>query len=164
MPKKAKPARAPKPLKKPAAKPKPAARPRTGGGDDLATRRHLRQAVEAAVGKKAADPVLLDLRQRADFCDYMMLCHGGNPHQIQAIADAVEERLEAAGLRPAHREGGREGNWVVLDYIDFLVHIFSAQHRRFYDLERLWRDAPRLALPASVRGAVEGSAGESGAE
>lgn len=114
-------------------------------------RRRLRAAVLAASGKKAQEPVLLDVRKLADFCDYFFLCHGANPAQIQAIADAVEERLsQEFHLHPAHREGAREGEWRVLDYLDFIVHIFSARSRRFYDLERLWRGAPKLRLPAGV--------------
>lgn len=118
---------------------------------DLKLRRQLRAAVKAAVAKKAREPVLLDVRKLADFCDYFFVCHGANPHQIQAIAEAIETGLEQGeGLRPTHREGGREGEWLVLDYLDFIVHIFSIKSRRFYDLERLWRGAPRLALPAGV--------------
>ncbi|HXE30655.1 MAG TPA: ribosome silencing factor [Terriglobales bacterium] len=118
---------------------------------DLKIRRQLREAVQAAVAKKAMDPVLLDVRKLADFCDYFFLCHGANPPQIQAIAEAVELRLETNdGLRPAHREGAREGEWIVLDYLDFIVHIFSIKSRRFYDLERLWGGAPRLSLPAGT--------------
>ncbi|MGH9518972.1 MAG: ribosome silencing factor [Terriglobales bacterium] len=118
---------------------------------DPQVRRQLRAAVLAAGAKKAQDPVLLDLRERADFCDYFFLCHGANPAQIQAIAEAVEERLvQEFRLQPAHREGAREGEWRVLDYLDFIVHIFSTRSRRFYDLERLWRGAPTLRLPAGA--------------
>lgn len=118
---------------------------------DPQVRRRLRAAVLAAGAKKAQEPVLLDVRQRADFCDYFFLCHGANPAQIQAIAEAVEDRLgREFKLQPAHREGAREGEWRVLDYLDFIVHIFSARSRRYYDLERLWRGAPRLRLPAGV--------------
>jgi len=111
----------------------------------------MREAVKAAVAKKALDPVLLDVRKLADFCDYFLVCHGSNVHQIQAIAEAVEERLEAEGVKPAHREGVREGEWVVLDYLHFIVHIFSVKSRRFYDLERLWGGAQKVALPAGAK-------------
>ena len=121
---------------------------------DLLLRRHLRAA--AAADKKALDPVLLDVRKLADFCDYFLICHGSNPRQIQAIAEAIELKLELAyGLRPAHREGEREGEWIVLDYLDFIVHVFSPKNRRFYDLERLWGGAPRLALSPGARPAAQ---------
>lgn|SRR5579875_3759263 len=120
-------------------------------GTDTQVRRRLREAVQAAASKKAQEPVLLDVRKLAGICDYFFLCHGANPPQIQAIAEAIELRLKKNyGLLPAHREGGRDGEWLVLDYLDFIVHIFSLKTRRFYDLERLWRGAPRLALPAGV--------------
>ena len=123
---------------------------------DLQLRRHLRAAATAAAAKKALDPLLLDVRKLADFCDYFLICHGNNPHQIQAIAEAIELKLEQGyGLLPAHREGQRQGEWIVLDYLDFIVHVFSQKNRRFYDLERLWGGAPRLALPASLRSAAQ---------
>lgn len=127
---------------------------------DAQLRRQLRTAVTAAVAKKALDPVLLDVRQKAGFCDYFLLCHGANPRQIQTIAEAIELALDQAGLRPSYREGGREAEWVVLDYVDFIVHVFSPKTRRFYDLERLWSPAPRLALPAAVRRTLEREAAE----
>lgn len=110
-----------------------------------ATRRRLRRAVEAAEAKLAQDAVVLDVRALADFCDFFLLCHGSSPRQIESIAEAIELRLEQSEkLRPARREG--QGEWIVLDYLDFIVHIFSARTRRFYDLERLWSRAPRLAV------------------
>ncbi|HXR98773.1 MAG TPA: ribosome silencing factor [Terriglobales bacterium] len=119
---------------------------------DLKLRRQLRMAAQAAMDKKALDPVLLDLRKVADFCDYFLICHGANPAQIRTIADNVEERLDQQqSLQPAHREGGRDGEWIVLDYLHFIVHIFSSKSRRFYDLERLWGGAPKLALPTSAK-------------
>lgn len=128
------------------AKAKKPARP-----SDAKLRRLLRAAAEAAAGKKALDPVLLDLRHQADFCDYFLICHGNNPQQIQAIAEAIEERLEAEGLRPLQREGKRQGEWMALDYMDFMVHVFSPRTRRFYDLERLWSGAPHVALAAGSK-------------
>jgi ribosome-associated protein len=115
---------------------------------DPSIRRQLRAAAQAAMSKKAHDPVLLDVRKLAGFCDYFLLCHGNQPVQIQAIADAVETRLEKGfGLRAAHREGGRDAEWLALDYTDFIVHIFSPKTRKFYALERLWSGAPHLRLP-----------------
>ncbi|MGH9466667.1 MAG: ribosome silencing factor [Terriglobales bacterium] len=119
---------------------------------DRTLRQELRAAAQAAAEKKAMDLVLLDLRQQADFCDYFLICHGSNPHQMQAIADAVEERLEAAGTHAAQREGRRQGEWIALDYVDFMVHIFSPRTRRFYDLERLWAGAKDVPLTLPRRG------------
>jgi len=91
----------------------------------------------------AQDAVVLDVRALADFCDFFLLCHGASERQIETIAEGIETRLEQEEqLRPARREG--QGEWIVLDYLDFIVHIFSARTRRFYDLERLWSRAPRL--------------------
>ena len=80
------------------------------------------------------------------FTDYFVLCSGTNPRQVQAIADEVELRLKAANLRPAHVEGYKQAEWVLLDYVDFVVHVFSEKARKFYDLERLWKTAKRLEL------------------
>ncbi|MGH9475563.1 MAG: ribosome silencing factor [Terriglobales bacterium] len=127
----------------------PASRSKT---TDARLRRLLRAAAAASASKKALDPVLLDLRKQADFCDYFLICHGNNPQQIQAIAAAIEQRLEAEGMRAVQREGTRQGEWVALDYMDFMVHIFSPRTRRFYDLERLWSGAPQVALRAERKG------------
>ena len=72
------------------------------------------------------------------------MCSGTNPRQIQAISDEVEERLESIGLRPTHVEGYKQAEWVLLDYVDFVVHVFSEKARKYYDLERLWKSAKRL--------------------
>ena len=92
-----------------------------------------------------------------------MVCSGTNPRQIQAIADAVDERLEALGLRPTHTEGYKQAEWVLLDYVDFVVHVFSEKARGYYDLERLWKSAKRmepaeLAAPAKRRRTATGTA------
>jgi ribosome-associated protein len=73
-----------------------------------------------------------------------VICSGTNPRQIQAISDEVEERLEKAGQHPTHIEGYKQAEWVLLDYVDFVVHVFSQKARKFYDLERLWKSARRL--------------------
>ena len=78
------------------------------------------------------------------FTDYFVLCNGTNPRQVQAIADEVELRLKGAGVRPAHVEGYKQGEWILVDYVDFVVHVFSEKARKFYDLERLWKTAKRL--------------------
>ena len=115
------------------------------------TRRQVAQAIAACESKKAFDFSLLKLDAASSgFTDYFIVCSGANPRQIQAISDEVEEKLERAGLRAAHIEGYRQAEWVLLDYVDFVVHIFSERARRFYDLERLWKSAKRLD-PASLQ-------------
>ena len=86
------------------------------------------------------------------FTDYFVLCNGTNPRQVQAIADEVEMRLKAAGIRPAHVEGYNQADWILVDYVDFVVHVFSEKARRFYDLERLWKSAKRLE-PGALKSA-----------
>jgi ribosome-associated protein len=101
-------------------------------------------AVRSALDKKATDVVVLDLRKAGGFTDYFMLCTGGNARQIQAIADAVEETLRTEfGERPHLVEGVEKSEWVLLDYFNFVVHIFSRDCRAFYGLERLWGSAVR---------------------
>jgi ribosome-associated protein len=104
-------------------------------------------AVRACQGKKAADISILRLDEQASgFTDYFVVCSGANPRQVQAIADEVDEKLSATGVEPSHREGYTQADWVLLDYVDFVVHIFSESARKFYDLERLWKTATRLQL------------------
>ncbi len=104
-------------------------------------------AVRACQGKKAADISILRLDEQASgFTDYFVVCSGANPRQVQAIADEVDEKLSAKGVEPSHREGYNHSDWVLLDYVDFVVHIFSESARKFYDLERLWKTATRLQL------------------
>lgn len=102
-------------------------------------------AIEACQEKKAEAITILELEQGSGaFTDYFVVCSGGNPRQIQAISDEVELRLKKAGLRPAHVEGYRQAEWVLLDYVDFVVHVFTDKARKFYDLERLWKTAKRI--------------------
>jgi ribosome-associated protein len=108
----------------------------------LETSARVREAVTAAEDRKAVDLKVLHLREISDFTDYFVLCSGTSERQVQAIADAVEERLRAEGVRPLHVEGYNRGQWVLLDYGDLVVHIFQEEIRRFYALERLWGDAP----------------------
>ena len=107
---------------------------------DTATR--VREAVSAADDRKAIDLKVLQLEKISDFTDYFILCSGTSERQVQAIADAIEERLRAEKVRPLHVEGYNRGQWVLLDYGDLVVHIFQEDTRRFYSLERLWGDAP----------------------
>jgi ribosome-associated protein len=102
-------------------------------------------AIEACQEKKAEAITILELEQGSGaFTDYFVVCSGGNPRQIQAISDEVELELKKAGLRPTHVEGYKQAEWVLLDYVDFVVHVFTDTARKFYDLERLWKTAKRL--------------------
>jgi ribosome-associated protein len=105
------------------------------------------RAVEAARDKKAIDLRVLDLRSLDSFTDFFVICSGQNVRQVQAIADAVEDGLRKEQVRPAHVEGFQRGEWVLLDYFDFVVHVFSSQRREFYALERLWGSAEPVSLP-----------------
>ena len=104
-------------------------------------------AIEAARDKKATDLVVLDLRKTGAFTDYFLICTGANPRQVHAIADAVEQALKTKQVRPAHLEGYQRAEWVLVDYFDFIVHVFSPAARSFYGLERLWGNAARIDLP-----------------
>ena len=118
----------------------------------------VRLALHAAGEKKAHDLVVLDLREVASFTDYFVIASGTNVRQVQAIADEVQEQLrKQLRVRPARVEGYNSAEWVLLDYGDFILHVFEEKARRFYDLERLWRDAARLELPPELRGPAEGS-------
>ncbi|HYS25163.1 MAG TPA: ribosome silencing factor [Vicinamibacterales bacterium] len=101
-------------------------------------------AVRAVQDKKAFDVVVLDLRKAGGFTDYFVICTGTNPRQISAIADSVEDTLRTEfGERPHLTEGVEKSQWILLDYFNFVVHIFSRECRNFYDLERLWGNAER---------------------
>jgi ribosome-associated protein len=123
-------------------------------------RRQVNEAILACQDKKAEQVTILELEKDSGaFTDYFVVCSGTNPRQIQAIADAVDDRLEALGMRPTHTEGYRQAEWVLLDYVDFVVHVFSEKSRQYYDLERLWKSAKRLepeelAAPAKRRRAT----------
>lgn len=106
------------------------------------------EAVEAARDKKAQGIVVLELKEVADFTDYFLICSGASSRQVQTISEEIERRLGLAGLRPAHVEGYNHAEWVLMDYLDFVVHIFSEPARAFYDLERLWRTARRVPVGA----------------
>jgi ribosome-associated protein len=106
------------------------------------------EAVNAARDKKAVDLVVLDLRALDSFTDFFVICSGQNSRQVQAIADAIEASLRKAGVKPAHVEGYERAEWVLLDFFDFIVHVFSTERREFYALERLWGSAERVTLPA----------------
>jgi ribosome-associated protein len=103
-------------------------------------------AVSAAEDKQAMDIVVLDLRKAAGFTDFFVICSGQNARQIRAIADAVTETLASHAAKPAHVEGYERSEWVLLDYFDFIVHVFAPETRLFYGLERLWGNAERIEV------------------
>jgi ribosome-associated protein len=108
----------------------------------------VRLAVEAAQNKKASGITVLDLRGVGAFTDYFVICTGFSTPQVQAICGEVEGQLEKQMHRsPKHREGTDSAEWALLDFGGFIVHVFSEQARRYYDLERLWRSSPKLELP-----------------
>lgn len=113
---------------------------RTGITHDIPAQ--VREAVAAALDLKAVDLRVLHLAEVTDFTDYFLILSGTSDRQVRAIAEAVEERLRPEGLKPLHVEGGRSAAWVLMDYGDFVVHIFDDERRRYYALERLWGDAP----------------------
>lgn len=118
-----------------------------------ATKAQVSAAIQACLEKKAEELTILEMEKGSGaFTDYFVLCSGTNPRQVQAIADEVELRLKAEGLRPAHVEGYKQADWVLVDYVDFVVHVFSEKARKFYDLERLWKTAKRLE-PAELKSA-----------
>jgi ribosome-associated protein len=109
-------------------------------------------ALHAAGEKKAIDPVVLDLREIASFTDYFVIVSGANERQVQAISDEVYETLKKGGETAARVEGYKTAEWILLDFGDFVVHVFEQKARKFYDLERLWRESKRVALPAELTG------------
>ena len=105
----------------------------------------INEAILACQDKQAEELTILELEKNSGaFTDYFVMCNGSNSRQIQAIADAVDDRLENLGMRPTHSEGYKQAEWILLDYVDFVVHIFSEKARQFYDLERLWKSARRV--------------------
>jgi len=111
----------------------------------------LKIAINAADDKKAYDLVVLDISEIASFANYFLFCTGDSSRQIQAIADEVEQQLKESGIRPAHVEGYRNAEWILMDYMDLVIHIFSKNARAYYDLERLWRDGKKLDTSAYIQ-------------
>jgi ribosome-associated protein len=113
-------------------------------------RQQVARAVKAIEGKKGEDIVILEMDKNSGaFTDYFIVCSGTNPRQLQAIADDVQKQMEEIGQRPNSMEGYNQAEWVLLDYVDFVLHIFSERARKFYDLERLWKSARKLT-PADL--------------
>lgn len=114
------------------------------------TRQQVARAVKAIEDKKGEDIVILEMDKNSGaFTDYFIVCSGTNPRQLQAIADDVQKQMEEIGQRPNSVEGYNQAEWVLLDYVDFVLHIFSERARKFYDLERLWKSARKLT-PADL--------------
>jgi ribosome-associated protein len=112
--------------------------------------------VQACQEKKAENITVLQLDEQASgFTDYFIVCSGGNPRQVQAISDEVDHKLSAEGIEPKHIEGYNQADWLLMDYVDFVVHIFSESARKFYDLERLWKTATRIEPGELLKPAVK---------
>jgi len=105
-----------------------------------------RLCVKAALEKKAEDPVIIDVRKLCSFTDFFVILTGRSTRHVQSLAEAIEAELRTRRLSTSNAEGLQEGTWVLLDYSDVVVHIFYAETRKFYDIEGLWHDAPRIPL------------------
>ena len=116
-------------------------------------------AAEAAADKLASDIIAYDVSEQLVITDVFLLCSAANDRQVRAIVDAIEEKLRKAGARPVRREGEREGRWVLLDYLDIVIHVQHAEERTYYALERLWKDCPQIQLPEPVGARSTGPAG-----
>jgi ribosome-associated protein len=107
-------------------------------------------AAEAAADKLASDIIAYDVSEQLVITDVFLLCSAANDRQVRAIVDAIEDGMRKAGAKPVRREGEREGRWVLLDYLDIVIHVQHADERAFYALERLWKDCPQIQLPEPV--------------
>ena len=107
-------------------------------------------AAEAAADKLADDIVAFDVSEHLVITDVFVLCSATNDRQVKAVVEGVEDRLREMGAKPVRREGEREGRWVLLDFIDVIVHVQHAEERVYYSLERVWKDCPTVPLPAEV--------------
>jgi len=107
-------------------------------------------AVSAAADKKARDLLVIDVGDLLSITDYFVICSGASDRQVRTIADEIEAKLKEAGVRPLRTEGGLDSGWLLLDYGVFVVHVFTEEMRKYYELERLWKDAPRPELPELV--------------
>lgn len=117
-------------------------------------------AARAAAAKLAEDVVVIDVSNQLVITDCFVIASGANDRQVNAIVDEVEEKMRLAGYKPARREGTREGRWVLLDYVDIVVHVQHREERAFYALDRLWKDCPEVPVDLDVP--AEGGAAESG--
>ena len=110
----------------------------------------IRIAASAAADKLATDIIAYDVSEQLVITDAFLLCSAANDRQVRSIVDEIEEKLGKAGAKPVRREGEREGRWVLLDYLDVVIHVQHAEERVFYALERLWKDCPQIELPEAV--------------
>ena len=110
----------------------------------------VHEAAAAASDKLAVDIVAFDVSEQLAVADAFLLCSAANDRQVRSIVEAIEERLTINGVKPAHREGERENRWVLLDYLDVVVHVQHEEERAFYSLERLWSDCPTIPLDDTV--------------
>jgi len=110
----------------------------------------IRVAATAAADKLATDIIAYDVSEHLVITDAFLLCAAANDRQVRAIVDDIEEKLAKVGAKPVRREGEREGRWVLLDYLDVVIHVQHAEERVFYALERLWKDCPQIELPEAV--------------
>lgn len=118
-------------------------------------------AAYAAADKLADDIVAFDVSDQLTITDAFLVCSASNDRQVRSIVDAIEERLRDLDAKPVRREGEREGRWVLLDYVDIVVHVQHAEDRMYYSLERLWKDCPTITLPDDVHVGRSGPAGDS---
>ena len=128
-------------------------------------RAQVAMAVQACQEKKAEDINILRLDAASGLTDYFVICSGANPRQVEAIGEAVDEKLSRAGFEPMNIDGRRSPDWMVLDYSDFMVHVFSESARKFYDLERLWKTATKVEIadlekPEPKKAAVKKAVGK----
>ena len=108
-------------------------------------------AAEAVLSRKANDVVILDLRGIASFTDFFVICSGNSDTHVEGLSRAILEKLDENAVEPWHKEGERDATWILLDYVDVVAHIFLKESREFYNLERLWADAPTVELPEAAQ-------------
>jgi len=121
----------------------------------------LTAAAEAAHDKKAENVLAFDVSERLAITDAFLVASASNDRQVRAIVDAIEEKLREHDAKPVRREGEREGRWILLDYLDVVIHVQHDEERTFYSLERLWRDCPLIPLPQAVPNGAEAGPGDS---
>ena len=114
---------------------------------DPDSRKRALLCINASLEKKAKDLVILNVKEISAFTDYFIICSGSSDRQVRAIADAIQENLKPAGILPLGIEGEAAGQWILMDYDDVVIHVFLETIRTFYDLERLWSEAPRMLVP-----------------
>ncbi len=141
--------------------PEPSARAEVAKIDTDELDERILRTLHAASEKKAIETVVLDLREIASFTDYFVITSGANERQVQAISDEIFETMKKAGTPALRVEGYKTAEWILLDFGDFVFHVFDEKARRFYDLERLWRESKRVELPADLTGDKSSSASSS---